>query len=242
MPPDVQALEDSIGHRFGERAILERALTHSSHKHERAPRGTAPACDNEQLEFLGDAVLGLLVSELLVGRFPDYSEGRLSKLKAYLVSAACLEEVARRLDLGSYLQLGRGEEMSGGRAKRTLLVNGLEALLGALYLDAGLESARRFVERFVMEHPAELEARVAPQAQGIDFKTALQELARARGLALPRYAVVSEKGPEHLKMFTVEARIGRELAGRGEGFSKKSAAQTAARELYGKLLEGGQTP
>src|SRR5438876_148750 len=142
----LENLETALGRRFQNRELLLRALTHSSRFHEsQAAELPDPSSDNEQMEFLGDAVLGFLVSESLVARFPSYPEGRLSKLKAHLVSAAHLYEVARRIELGQYLFLGRGEEMSGGRDKRTLLVNCLEALIAALYLDGGIEVTRNLV-------------------------------------------------------------------------------------------------
>src|ERR1700693_1439846 len=143
MRADLDALEDAAGHRFADREILRRALTHSSHVHERAlTDGKAVPRDNEALEFLGDSVLGFLISEDLLQRHPDAAEGRLSKLKAHLVSAAWLHEAAQGLRLGKYLELGRGEEMSGGRAKKTLLVDALEALIAAIYLDGGMAPAR----------------------------------------------------------------------------------------------------
>jgi len=223
------ALESVIHHQFTDGQILNRALTHSSHRHE---KGGQALRDNEQLEFLGDSILGFLVSETLVARFPDYPEGRLSKLKAHLVSAAHLYEVAQRLELGQYLQLGRGEEMSGGRSKRTLLVNSLEALIAAIYLDGGMTKAREFVARCItgegtLEEPA--------QDGVMDFKSALQELAQARRLPQPRYFIVKERGPEHSKTFTVEVRLGRELTSQAEGQTKKTAAQKAARDIYEKL-------
>src|SRR5580704_8440067 len=139
MRADLDALEAAAGHRFADREILRRALTHSSHVHEQVlVDGEAASRDNEQLEFLGDSVLGFLISEDLMKRHPEAAEGRLSKLKAHLVSAAWLHEAARRLRLGEYLELGRGEEMSGGRAKKTLLVDALEALIAAIYLDGGI--------------------------------------------------------------------------------------------------------
>src|SRR5580704_17785594 len=151
MPADLDTLETAAGHRFADREILRRALTHSSHVHEQALSGGAAASrDNEQLEFLGDSVLGFLISEYLLQRHPEAAEGRLSKLKAHLVSAAWLHEAAQRLRLGEYLELGRGEEMSGGRAKKTLLVDALEALIAAIYLDGGIPPVRDFVLRFVM--------------------------------------------------------------------------------------------
>ena len=242
MHVDLASLESGIGHPFRDREMLRRALTHSSHVHERmlAEHGAALR-DNEQLEFLGDAVLGFLISESLVGRFPDYPEGRLSKIKAHLVSATHLYDVAQKLDLGRYLILGRGEEMSGGRTKRTLLVDALEALMAALYLDRGLEAARDFVRRHVVGEAEDDLARLEEYLPGgvVDFKSALQELAQARKLPQPRYSIVKERGPEHSKTFTIEVRIGRDWAGQAEGLTKKSAAQKAAREVYQKLLNSG---
>jgi ribonuclease III len=237
MRADVESLEVRVGHCFSDREVLRRALTHSSHAHEQTGATVDLSRDNEQLEFLGDSVLGFLVSELLVERFPSYSEGRLSTLKAHLVSAVHLHKVAQELDLGQYLQLGRSEEKTGGRAKKTLLVNAVEALIAALYLDGGLETARAFVAGRVLAAADLAEADPEHPAVG-DFKGALQELARARKLPAPRYSVVREYGPEHSKTFTVEVRIGKDWAAQGEGFSKKSAAQKAARDVY-QHLQGG---
>jgi len=234
MRADVASLEARLGRCFADREILRRALTHSSHAHEQAGGAPDVAHDNEQLEFLGDSVLGFLVSELLFGRFPSCSEGRLSTLKAQLVSAAHLHKVAQALELGEYLQLGRSEEKTGGRAKKTLLVNAVEALIAALYLDGGMEAARAFVESQVMKGADLADADPANPAVG-DYKGALQELARARKLPPPRYSVVRECGPEHSKTFTIEVRIGKEWSSQGEGFSKKSAAQKAARDVYERL-------
>lgn len=235
MRADLDLLEAAIGHRFGDRELLCRALTHSSHAHENtvANGSGLPLRDNEQLEFLGDSVLGFLISEELVQRYPEAAEGRLSKTKAHLASAAWLLEAARRLQLGEYLRLGRGEEMSGGRSKKKLLVNGLEALIAAIYLDGGTEAARDFVNRFVLTPGAEA-AEELSQNQA-DYKSALQELAQARKLPSPRYVIVRECGPEHSKMFTVEVRVGREWVGQAEGHTKKSAAQRAAREVYDRM-------
>src|SRR5580700_1511610 len=145
MSANLEVLESALGHKFRNRELLERALTHKSRIYEKAVEGQS-ATDNEQLEFLGDAILGFVVSECLVQRYAAYPEGRLSKLKAHLVSAARLHEVAQDLKLGEYLFLGRGEEMSGGREKKALLSDAVEALIAALYLDAGLEPARQFIE------------------------------------------------------------------------------------------------
>lgn len=238
MTADLDGLEAAIGHRFADRDLLARALTHSSLVNERALAASDLLKDNEQLEFLGDSVLGLLISEALFRRFPDFPEGRLSKIKAHFVSANHLFEVARQLDLGMYLQLGRGEEMSGGRAKRTLLADALEAIIAAVYLEGGLETARSFVEGWIIGQDAESLAGVEEQlpAALVDFKSALQELAQARKLPHPRYTIVRERGPEHSKTFTVEVRIGKEWAGQAEGLTKKAAAQKAAREVYERIL------
>ena len=244
MRADLENLETALGHRFQNREVLTRALTHSSRVHESQPAEPSelPA-DNEQMEFLGDAVLGFLVSEALVARFPSYHEGDLSKLKAHLVSAAHLYEVARKLELGQYLFLGRGEEMSGGRDKRTLLVDCLEALLAGAYLDGGIDAARTFVNRWIMgDGPGgEVLDREILGAAMVDFKSALQELAQARKLPQPRYVMVKERGPEHSKTFTIEVRVGNDWIGQAEGLSKKSAAQNAAREVLSRLTEIDQS-
>ena len=238
MRADLDALEDAAGYRFANREILGRALTHSSHVHEPALAGGDPtARDNEQLEFLGDSVLGFLISEDLLLRHPEAAEGRLSKLKAHLVSAAWLHQAAQRLCLGDYLELGRGEEMSGGRAKKTLLVDALEALIAAIYLDGGMEPARKFIQRFVVAPGMSedgVDGEQVPQNL-TDYKSALQEFAQARRLPPPRYVIVRERGPEHSKTFTVEARLGREWVGQAEGNTKKSAAQKAARDVFERL-------
>ncbi len=241
MSAELGNLETALGHCFQNREILLRALTHSSRVRDgQAPPPVHPHSDNEQMEFLGDSVLGFLISETLVLRFPSWPEGRLSKLKAHLVSAAHLHEVARKLELGQYLFLGRGEEMSGGRAKRTLLVDCFEALIAGVYLDAGIEAARALVNRCVIGDVGGESRMLEAEIQGapiVDFKSALQELAQARRLPPPRYVMVKECGPEHLKTFTIEVRIGKEWTGQAEGMSKKSAAQNAARTLFGRLVE-----
>ena len=241
MRADLDALEAAIGHPFADREILRRALTHSSHVHEQnAANAPSASRDNEQLEFLGDAVLGFLISDDLVKRYPEAPEGHLSKMKARLVSAAWLHEVAQGLRIGDYLELGRGEEMSGGRTKKTLLVDALEALIAAIYLDGGTEAARRFVARFVVA-PASAASPSDEQLTGnlTDYKSALQELAQARRLPQPRYIIVRERGPEHSKTFTVEVRVGREWVGQADGHTKKSAAQKAAHQVYERLLDSG---
>lgn len=232
---DLEVLERRLGHVFRDRGLLERALTHTSHIYERQFEGT-PEGDNEQLEFLGDAILGFVISEYLVRHNPGYPEGRLSKLKARMVSAARLHEVAQELGLGEFLFLGRGEEMSGGRTKKALLSDAVEALIAALHLDAGLDIAREFIEVRVaaglLASEGGLESAIA------DHKSALQEMAQALKLPPPRYVVVEEAGPEHSKTFTVEVRLGKEWVSRAQGQSKKSAGQKAAQQVL-QLL--GQT-
>jgi ribonuclease-3 len=231
MPADLEALEAAIGHDFRDRSLLVRALTHTSHAYEKSQ----PLEDNEQLEFLGDAILGFLVSESLVRTYPAYREGRLSILKNYLVSAPHLYEVAQRLGLGEYLLLGRGEELSGGRVKKGLLADGVEALIAAIHLDAGIEEARRFVLRHVVGDVEELSE--GPEASFTNFKGALQEIARTLNLPAPRYSVVSEQGPAHARRFTVQVAIGSEFTAEAEGDSKKSAGQRAAQMVLKRLVE-----
>jgi ribonuclease III len=230
MDADLDALEARIGHRFAARELLVRALTHKSLT---ADRASGDSRDNEQLEFLGDSVLGFVISDCLVRRYPSYPEGKLSKLKAHLVSAARLYEVAKNLQLGDCLFLGKGEELSGGRAKKALLANAVEAVIAAIYLDGGMEPARALVENRVIgdfAFPDENES-----ASMTDYKSALQERAQSMRLPPPRYVIVREEGPEHHKVFTVEARLGKEYTGQAKGLSKKSAGQEAARQILEAL-------
>lgn len=240
MRASLEELERRLGHTFADKELLLRALTHKSLLADVHPDCVEPETavrDNEQLEFLGDAVLGFLASEFVLQLCPSYPEGKLSKLKAHLVSAAHLLSTAQAIDLGEYLLLGRGEEMSGGRGKKALLANAVEALIAALYLDAGpvegLEVCRRFLERYVwngirVEQLGEAEVPV-------DAKSALQELAQSLKLPVPRYVIVHETGPEHAKTFVVEARVGKEFTAQSDGTSKKAAGQKAAELLLQHL-------
>jgi ribonuclease III len=218
-----ELLQDRIGYQFRNLQWLNEALTHSSYAREAAPHR-----DNEQLEFLGDAVLNYLVSVRLADAFPNYPEGKLSRGRARLVAAEHLGRVALSLDLGSYLRLGRGEEKTGGRAKLSLMVNALEALVAAIYRDGGVRAAGRFVHRFIL--PADLES-VAVDLFTVDYKSALQEYLQAERLGPASYRVVSEVGPEHRKIFTIEATAGAHGTARGSGNSKKTAEQQAAHAL-----------
>ena len=244
MRAELASLEARLGYRFARPELLRRALTHSSAAHESHAGPGSPDEDNEQLEFLGDSVLGFLISEALVRRFPESREGDLSRRRAHLVSAAYLYGVACLLDMGRYLELGRSEEMSGGRGKKTLLVDALEALIAAIYLDGGIEPARAFVAGCVLDSPHSGDPILDPEIQAsiTNFKSTLQELAQSRKLPQPRYAIVREHGPEHSKTFTVEVRVGKEWTAQGEGASKKLAAQRAAQQLYRRLREEPPEP
>lgn len=240
---EITALEDALGHRFQRRNLIEQALTHSSQAREveSLTGGTVSSGDNELLEFLGDAVLGMVTSEALFHRFPGFREGHLSKLRAHLVGQRHLLQVAERLQIGSYLRLGRGEEKSGGRGKATLLVDALEAILAALYLDGGWLVARDFIVRTIVEPELarmNLETTAMPV---MDFKSALQERLQATARKQPVYTLVKEEGPEHRKTFTVEVKLAgvekEEFVVRAQGTTKKRAEQEAARQVLDLLAE-----
>jgi ribonuclease III len=229
---DGEQLEERLGYRFQRPELLVRALTHSSAVNElRAERGeesseAADAVhDNERLEFLGDAVLELLAREYLLESFPDWSEGQLSKGRARLVNAQALYEAARRIQLGEHLRVGRGEEKTGGREKPALLADAFEAVIAAVYLDAGLAATRRMLERLLfLQALEERGERIADS----DRKSALQELLQGGGKAPAEYRLTGEIGPDHQKTFQVEVWVGGEPLARGEGTTKKEAEQRAA--------------
>jgi ribonuclease-3 len=219
-------LQQRISYSFREAGLLERALTHKSFANE-----NRLSENNERMEFLGDAVLGLVVSEQLMAAWPRASEGDLSRFRAGVVSEQSLSLVARAIDLGAFLRLGRGEEQTGGRNKDSLLANALEALVASLYLDGGIGEATRFVRR----HFAERFSIVQAAGGMTDHKTALQELCQERLKVLPEYRITSEEGPDHEKQFTVELTVRGEPVGRGTGRSKKEAEQMAAKEALERL-------
>lgn len=233
------------GHSFQNPALLKLALTHSSLAYEKTTgTGTSPAkknpADNEQLEFVGDAVLGLIVAESLYRRFPHLHEGDLTRLRSSLVSRKHLGEVAATIKLGDHLQLGKGEERTGGRRKPALLANALEAVVAALYLDGGLPVAAAFVDRYIVQ-PA-LPALAAEIGEGGaigDWKSALQEHLQATGAGHARYAVTAESGPDHQKCFSVELRLEKDGSstplGSATAATKKEAQQKAAQAAYEKL-------
>jgi ribonuclease-3 len=241
---DISALEEAIGHVFQRHDLLEQALTHASYAREaesqNAAEGVASAQDdNEQMEFLGDAVLSFAVSQELFRRFPEYHEGELSKLRAHIVSARRLLRPARELMIGEYLRLGKGEDRSGGRSKSALLVNALEAIIAALYLDAGLEGAHRFILRHILEPElAEVRQHGGPTLPVMDYKSALQEAVHASGRPQPRYVLVKADGPDHRKTFTMEAHVPSSPGGdnafvrSSQATTKKAAEQAAARQAW----------
>lgn len=223
----VAGLEEKLGYTFSNKELLIRALTHRSSLSDKT--GKMPdAEDNEQLEFLGDAVLGFVVSEALFRRFPNSREGNLSQWKSHLVSAAYLHKRALALGLGEFLVLGKGEERNGGRARPTLLANAFEAVIAAMHLDGGAAPACSFIERTVL---AGLDGLDNEHVELLNHKSVLQERTQAMGLPVPRYATVSSTGPQHAKIFTVEVRVGDRFSARALGPSKKSASQRAAEEM-----------
>ena len=222
------ALTRRLGCRFKDLNLLDRALRHSSYTYERPEAGPS----NEQLEFLGDAVLSLTVSQLLIVMFPEASEGELSRRRAALVNARQLAEVARGLDLGVCLLLGRGEARQAGHEKPSLLADALEAVLAAAYLDGGFKKAQRLVNRWFT--PILAQQGSLPWQ---DPKTELQELTQARCKLSPTYHILEETGPSHARRFRVELRLGKKALAQGEGPSKKKAEQQAARSALEKLQE-----
>jgi len=221
-------LAQRLDHRFRNLALLDQALRHSSYAHDNP--GSGPS--NERLEFLGDAVLALTVSALLLARFPESSEGELSRGRASLVNARRLAALARELDLGAYLLLGRGEEQQSGREKPSLLADALEAVLAAVFLDGGLQAADALTRRWFTPLVAGL-----AESPWQDFKTRLQELTQARHQGSPTYLLLSESGPSHARHFLVEVRLGDHSLAQGQGRTKKQAEQLAAREALETLAE-----
>lgn len=225
----IEEAYSSIGYVFRHPHLLDEALTHKSHVNEVKDKRDK---HNERLEFLGDAVLALVMSQHLIYAFPDWTEGELSKLKARLVSEASLAKAARRLDLGHLLRLGRGEELTQGREKSSLLANALEALIAAVYLDGGLEATRAFILRAFAQDLEELTAHRTPDqvADSQDYKTRFQEWCQKRFEALPQYVIVRESGPDHQKTFEVQLQLRGEILGTGTGRTKKEAEQKAAKQ------------
>jgi ribonuclease-3 len=225
--PQLVRLEKALGYAFSDVSLLVRALTHVSYDR------TNSADHNEVLEFLGDAVLGLAISDLLIRHFPERNEGDLSKMRAALVNSTALAEKAAMLSLGPSLRLGKGEERSGGRDKPSILAGAFEALLGAVYRDGGYEPTRRMIERYF--GPDIKERKLGQQ----DYKTRLQEISQMLFHAPPSYRLVSESGPDHDKLFVTEIAVGGKVLGKGRGKTKKQAEQEAAKEALAELRQSG---
>jgi ribonuclease-3 len=227
---EFDALQQAIGYRFRDRGLLEHAMTHTSRANEDVSGGVH---DNESMEFLGDAVVGFVIADVLFREFPDFDEGEKSKTKAALVSTTTLARQAERLNLGEHLLLGRGEEKTGGRRKQALLADGYEALIAAIYLDGGIEHVRAFIVREFAPLLSEVQQHGIAGSQ--DYKSALQELLQARDLPLPEYRLVGTMGPDHRKLFQVEVVVNGEALAESTGPSKKEAEQDAARAALDKL-------
>ena len=226
---EFESLQQAVQYRFRDRGLLEHAMTHTSRANEDVSGGVA---DNESMEFLGDALLGFVIADMLFRDFPEFDEGEKSKTKASLVSTTTLARQAERLNLGEHLLLGRGEEKTGGRRKQALLADGYEALIAAIYLDGGIEHARAFIVR---EFGGMLNQVHRQDVGGQDFKSALQELLQGRDLPLPEYRLVGAVGPDHQKQFQVELVVKGESIASAVGPSKKEAEQEAARAALAAL-------
>jgi ribonuclease-3 len=220
---NLRKLQEELGYRFKDPALLVRSLTHVSYERQKSEG------HNEVLEFLGDAVLDLAISDLLMRKNPEKPEGVLSKMRAALVNATALAEKAAKLDLGSLVRIGKGEELSGGRSKPSILAGAFEAVLGAVYRDGGYQPAQQVVERYF---GADVTAKRLGQH---DYKTRLQEISQMLFRAPPVYQVVSETGPDHEKFFVTEITVGGNVLGKGEGRSKKQSEQAAAKKALHEL-------
>jgi ribonuclease-3 len=233
-PSSVDDLRQALGNPDLSPELLDRALTHRSYAYE---NGGLPT--NERLEFLGDSVLGVVVTETLYLSHPDLTEGQLAKLRAAVVNARALADVARTIGLGDHVKLGRGEEITGGRTKASILSDTVEAVIGAIYLSCGFESSREVVHRLFDP----LMAAAAGLGAGLDWKTSLQELSAQHQLGVPEY-VIEDAGPDHAKTFTAQVQVGGQRYGLGQGRSKKEAEQQAAEAAYREIVaeRGGGVP
>ena len=227
-PKPADQLASDIGVNFSDSELLQQSLYHRSYLNEAPDREIE---SNERMEFLGDAVLGLIVSEKLYNDYPALSEGHLSQLRALLVRWDALAQAAQRIDLGSYLVLGRGEELSGGRNRPSNLAGAFEALIGAAFLDGGMSKARKLVLRLLKVDFEE----IAKRGATADSKSELQHVAQTRWHQIPDYKLISSEGPDHAKLFTVEVSVGEQVLGQGQGRNKKQAELNAARQALETL-------
>jgi ribonuclease-3 len=225
-PLNYEELRHALGDPELDAELLERALTHRSYAYE---NGGLPT--NERLEFLGDSVLGVVVTETLYTTHPDLSEGHLAKLRAAVVNARALAEVGRNIGLGAYIKLGRGEDSTGGREKASILSDTVEAVIGAVHMSAGRLSSSAAVVHLLFDPLIEAASALGA---GLDWKTSLQELSAEHGLGVPEY-LLADEGPDHMKTFTAQVRVGEQRYGNGVGRSKKEAEQAAAETAYGEL-------
>jgi len=215
-------LESVLGIKFTDKKLLEEAITHKSYAIE-----NNKSYWNERLEFLGDSVLSCVVADYLYSKFPDSPEGHLSRIKSQLVSKQTLVKLAKEINIGKFIFLSKGEELTGGRTRESNLANAIEAIIGAIYLDKGFETAKKFILKYIANKKISLE---------IDYKSKLQEISQAKYKVLPVYRVISETGPEHNKNFEVEVKVKNRILGIGKGKSKKEAEQLAAKEAI-KILK-----
>jgi len=227
----MQGLEDVLGYHFSNQSLLIQALTHRSYVNESDGENLK---NNESLEFLGDAVLGFIISSRIFQLYPDLNEGELSKIKAYLVSAANLVQLAKKIRLGNFIYLSRGEEKTGGRTKRAIVVDAYEAIIGAIYLDGGVDAASDFIERQTDTFLQELDIK---QLTYGDFKSALQEYLHNLNRPEPVYRVVDELGPDHKKTFIIQVLINEDIVAEASGKTKKEAQQSAARLALEKIKQ-----
>lgn len=229
-PLNLNLLQKTIKIKFKNQLILQQAMTHKSYANENRNKS---ARDNERLEFLGDAVLNLVISDTIFKMYRDYPEGELAKTRAVVVSAPTLARTAKKIELGKYLYLGKGEAMTGGRNRDSILADALEALIGAIYLDCGLAEVTDFIKKYLFD-----EIQLVESGEHIqDYKTILQEEIQKRSNTRPLYSVVNEEGPDHDKLFTVQVKYKSSVIGTGTGKNKKEAQQRAAANAITKLTE-----
>ena len=224
----METLEERLGYRFHDRNLLCAAMIHSSYANEHRGSGLS---SNERLEFLGDAVLGLVTGEYLFRTHPDAPEGDLTRMRAALVCEESLHEVAQSLGLGEYLKLGRGEESGGGRSRPSILADATESVFAAVYLDGGMEAARALIHRVLLERGREQ----AVESRRRDYKTALQEVVQRKANQVLRYEMIGASGPDHDKVFTCAVTLNDAVIGQGSGRSKKEAEQSAARAALERM-------
>lgn len=228
MPQPMELLENKIGYEFSDKSKLEEALTHSSYSNELGQKHIIKNC-NERLEFLGDSVLSIIVSEYLYDKYTSEPEGKLTNRRRELVCEKALAKYAIRLGLGDHLLLGKGEDKNGGRGNKSILADAFEALLAAIYLDAGV-NGKAEVKKFLMPYVTEEISASSISGESIDYKTLLQQFTQQADGELPEYIEISESGPDHMKKFEVEVRLNNNVIGKGQGKTKKEAEQNAAAE------------